>query len=117
MTESSTPRTDAALADAPGIDGNSRIANFMRDLERELAEQKRVLSDSVSKWIPIGDRIPEPERAVLGYWPKNEYYKGGCETVRYCPSDAPDSCDAWIDGHGEAIDAPTHWMPNPETPK
>lgn len=143
MTESSTPRTDAALADAPGIDGNSRIANFMRDLERELAEQKRALSDGMPKWISCGE-TPAPERRPVWVYFLNSLGNGRTTRARWvprwsepyegdedpefcsCEQDAKGDwfvCTGWwedpVEGEGSyrISDEVTHWMPLPEAPK
>lgn len=58
-----------------------------------------------SKWIPVGERLPEPFVDVIAFF-------GGQEMNVDCV----DNKGRWYSSYMDRDD-PTHWMPLPEPPK
>lgn len=79
----------------------SQAADRLEELEAEIAELKKQLSQQQLEWISVEDRLPEPMESVLIYDHKNKRIAicrfGNCST------DAGSFC--------------SHWMPLPEPPK
>lgn len=120
MTDTTTPRTDAATAaQSSAYLMFQEVVRVSRELERELAEAKRALSDTPSKWVPVGERVPAEKG---DQWTKSAplYVLAvdgkGRMSVGYCIAGYyKDGGAHWV--FAKAIGAPTHWMPLPEVPK
>lgn len=141
MTESTTPRTDALLEkwkwrddDSPELD---EAYTTLRDMERELWDERAIsgkralalveardaLSEGISAWIPVSERLPEPEvvKGETADFVPVLFFAGGAVCAgRYFPDfKARKRIFKWRSLQGlELKDADvSHWMPLPGAPK
>lgn len=93
----------------------AKYTNAMRDMtirlvERDLENINRIPKvATVQKWIPVTERLPEKDKAVLCLLGNEDYWVA-----------VWDHCDdgLWTDGEWwRAKNFVTHWMPLPEAPK
>ena len=78
---------------------------------QDIAEAPASDVDTVRRWIPVEERLPEKNKEVVGFYKDNPF-----SPFRY-------GIVSW-NGHGwvftyakRYVDAVTYWMPLPEQPK
>lgn len=104
---SDTPRTDALLQRQDY--SPAQLLQLCRELERSFSEE-------IQKWIPVSERLPEPQQDVLAWEPASSLrYTIACYGAISRTRNTLAS-HGWIDSAGEIIDV-SHWMPLPEAPK
>lgn len=95
------------------------LADLASDLERELEDAKRALSEG-TRWIPVSERLPEVAKPrMVGYEGLSEdvliYGEGDCDVA------ARDTLEGGWYSVQRAVylneSGITHWMPLPEAPQ
>lgn len=105
----SEPRGGFGFLDSPNV----QIVTALRNAApRVLAELRRRRGESdASRWVPVGERLPESGQLVWGYHPNCKPDQG---TVFR-------KGDSWFvpidDEHSEPAVNPTHWQPLPPAPE
>ena len=97
---------DISYAQQLEIEADHLLANGVR------LEAKQVTSDENKRWIPVTERLPEPETDVLTF-------SGGCiDIITYRYNRRGLACFMFRDDCGywkETFVKITHWMPLPST--
>lgn len=97
------PTLNAGLADSLA-DGFASVAERELAAERDRYLTRACVAEARARWIPVGERMPDPHIPVLG-WAHTR--------VSYCVWQP----NLWISyGYGAPISV-THWMPLPHPPK
>lgn len=90
--------------DDPDVAENLRAQLAAAEAERDRYLTRAVVAEARARWIPVGERMPDPHIPVLG-WAHTR--------VSYCVWHP----NLWISyGYGAPISV-THWMPLPHPPK
>jgi hypothetical protein len=75
----------------------------------EALAQRVIDGETIGRWIPVSERLPEELTTVLVYHPDAPFAPSGVDLASQMDG------DSWMLSDGR-LGNPTHWMPLPEPP-